>query len=227
MSKRNFRYQVKEYFTFSSSDKNGILILLALILIVSLVYWVISFSGKPVPRMDVSAFEKEIQQFEQSTDSLDFHPYKPYKTRDSLKKVTSEHRPKEIKKQDLNSLDSAKLEELPGIGPVFARRIIKFRDALGGYNSLDQLLEVYGLKNELFEKIKPYLVIDKTKIKQVNLNSNDFRRINAHPYLSFTQTKAIFTLRSKQKITGLESLTEAKILTQEEAEKLKPYLSFD
>jgi competence ComEA-like helix-hairpin-helix protein len=62
---------------------------------------------------------------------------------------------------NLNSADSAELVKLYGIGPVLSKRIIKYRNSLGGkFQSVDQLKNVYGLSEETFNSIKPYLIVD-------------------------------------------------------------------
>ena len=116
------------------------------------------------------------------------------------------------------------LDELPGIGPVFAIRIIKYRKLLGGYYSINQLDEVYGLKPETIQKFVHHVFIDTLKIEKIAINSDDFKKINAHPYISFEQTKAIFKFRGKQKITSLTQLKNAGIFSDEEIEKIRPYL---
>lgn len=70
------------------------------------------------------------------------------------------YRPKTYQRLDINLADSAAWESLPGIGPVLARRIIRFREAIGGFESPGQLAEVYGLPEETFERILPYLYTD-------------------------------------------------------------------
>ena len=46
---------------------------------------------------------------------------------------------------DLNSASAAELEELPGVGPVLAARIVAYRDESGPFRSVDQLIEVPGI----------------------------------------------------------------------------------
>jgi hypothetical protein len=72
--------------------------------------------------------------------------------------------------------------------------------------------------------IQKYLTLDTSKIRKIDLNTAGFKEINAHPYISFEQTKAIFKLRSKQKIEGTSQLIEAGIFSEEEIKKIRPYL---
>ncbi|MFK7920485.1 MAG: helix-hairpin-helix domain-containing protein [Bacteroidia bacterium] len=58
---------------------------------------------------------------------------------------------------DLNQADSTQLDALPGIGPTLANRILKYRKILGYYYHVDQLRSVYGLNEENFQRMKPFL----------------------------------------------------------------------
>gem|GEM_PF-6410755 len=56
---------------------------------------------------------------------------------------------------ELNGSDSASLRKVKGIGPVFAARIVKYRDALGGFKSKEELRKVYGMTEEAYAEISP------------------------------------------------------------------------
>lgn len=125
---------------------------------------------------------------------------------------------------ELNSADSLDLLALNGVGPTFAKRILKYRSILGGYASVEQLKEVYGFTDELFEKVKNVVKADASQLKKTNLNSDDFKTINKHPYLSYELTKTIFNARRQTPVTA-ENL---KGLINDEGlyNKLMPYLAF-
>ncbi len=74
---------------------------------------------------------------------------------------------------ELNSCTADDLKKLNGIGEKLSKRIVKFRDKLGGFYSIEQLKEVYGLPLETYEKIKGYLTLDKNKIKKLKINIED------------------------------------------------------
>lgn len=61
---------------------------------------------------------------------------------------------------DINVADSAAWTRLGGIGPVLARRIVKYRDARGGFRSVDDLSAVYGLKPEVLDALRPQLFVN-------------------------------------------------------------------
>ena len=98
----------------------------------------------------------------------------------------------------INSCSVDSLEMLKGIGPIFAKRIVAFRSKLGGFYSLSQLREVYGLPMETIELILPNLNLDTTQIKKIRLNSADVKALSMHPYISYNETKAIVNYRQQQ-----------------------------
>lgn len=65
--------------------------------------------------------------------------------------------PKKISIIDINTASMQDWEALPGIGPVLAARIIKYRDKLGGFSEIDDVKKTYGIKDSLFTLIQPYL----------------------------------------------------------------------
>ena len=125
---------------------------------------------------------------------------------------------------ELNSADSLTLLEINGIGPSFAKRILKYRVLLGGFSKIDQLKEVYGFTDELYDKIKLQVLVNATLIKKLNLNKTDFKTINKHPYLSYELTKSIFEWKRKTNITkeNISGILNDEVLYQ----KLIPYLEF-
>lgn len=134
--------------------------------------------------------------------------------------------PKQAQKLlELNSADSLSLITLNGVGAVYTKRILKYRALLGGFVSVNQLKEVYGFSEEMYQKVSLQVYVDANKIQKLNLNKDDFKRINKHPYLSYELTKSIFDWRKKTNInsTNLKDLLNDAMLYQ----KLLPYLMFD
>lgn len=128
---------------------------------------------------------------------------------------------------DINGCDSAALVALPGIGPVLSARIIKYRKLLGGFASVEQLREVYGLPEETYEMIKGRLYADSSGIRKISINSSGYKELFRIPYIEKYEVTAILKYRELEgRINGIEVLEENKILTPEKAEKVKPYLDF-
>lgn len=125
---------------------------------------------------------------------------------------------------ELNSADSISLIKLPGIGPAYAHRILKYRSLLGGFTTSNQLLEVYGFRLEKFEPLRQFVYVNAAAVKKINLNTDDFKTVNRHPYISYELTKQIFDWKRKTILTP-ENTRE---LINDNALwiKLKPYLQF-
>ncbi len=126
---------------------------------------------------------------------------------------------------ELNTADTFRLTLLRGIGPVYARRICRYRDLLGGFASKDQLKEVYGITEELVLLNDSVLSIDREEIRQIDINKADFTELIRHPYLNEYQTKAIIQYRKfRKEIADLSELVSNNILDEETYQFMKPYL---
>jgi len=103
---------------------------------------------------------------------------------------------------EINSADSLVLDELPGIGPAFARRIIKYRVMLGGFVYPEQLKEVYGMDSTRLNGFIKLIRIDTSGIRKMDINKATFKELLAHPYLEYEQVKAIVRFRDKKGLLG-------------------------
>jgi len=103
---------------------------------------------------------------------------------------------------EINSADSLALLDLPGIGPVFAKRIIKYRQMLGGFAYPEQLKEVYGMDSARLSGFIKQIRIDTSGIRRIDINKATFKELLAHPYLEYEQVKAIARFRDKKGLLG-------------------------
>jgi len=128
---------------------------------------------------------------------------------------------------ELNTSDSASLEVLPGIGPVLSVRIIKFRKLLGGFASVDQLREVYGLSEEVFNIISSRVYVDTSAVKKININKAGYKDIRRLPYFDNYEVNVILKYRKlKGSISCIGEMVDNKLITPEKAKKVRPYLEF-
>lgn len=154
----------------------------------------------------------------QLPDSLQPAPVNP-------RAVAVESRPPVL---DLNAADTAALMQLRGIGPYFARKIVRYRDALGGYCAVRQLSEVYRMRPGLLDSIAPFLTADPAAVQKMFVNQAEVALLEAHPYLSRSQAEVMVAYREKHgPYRKKEDLKKMMLLTDEEIERLLPYLSFD
>ena len=130
----------------------------------------------------------------------------------------------------LNETDTTQWKMVPGIGSSFSARIVKYRDKLGGYISIDQLKEVYEVTDDVFAVIAPFIHkndIDRNNCVKLNINKLEFKEILAHPYIDFEQTKAIVNLRKRTgKISSLSQLAMLDEFKSEDIERITPYIDF-
>ena len=128
---------------------------------------------------------------------------------------------------ELNSADTLILQKIPGIGPAFSKRIVKYRNLLGGFYSITQLKEVYGIDEEKYAALCPWFKIDTALIQPININQSDFKTLIRHPYLDKEQTKSILKLiRQNGKIQGWNDLILLEEFSPSKRDRLIPYLSF-
>ena len=129
---------------------------------------------------------------------------------------------------DINSADSGDFEELRGIGPARAARIVKYREQLGGYISIDQVAEVYNLPDSVYQEIKPHLILKEVNIKKLNLNEADYETLKKHPYIKGKIAGALIKWRGfNGRFESLDQLKEIKPMNELQLERLKPYISIE
>ncbi len=134
---------------------------------------------------------------------------------------------KEIKKKvlvDLNTADSVTLLTLYGIGPSFAKRIIKYRNLLGGFYSKNQLLEVYGFDQDRLDKIEAKCDVSSGGIKKININTVRTDELKKHPYLDFYTAKAIVDQRViLGRFTSIQQIKSIPLIHEDLFNKIQHY----
>jgi competence protein ComEA len=130
-------------------------------------------------------------------------------------------------KIDLNTADTTTLKSLYGIGSVYANRIVKYRALLGGFVRKEQLREVYGISDSLYYTLANRVLIQDAGIKRLRINLASFKEVNAHPYISYEQTKEIFNSKSAiGKYKSAQDLINLSLMDSAQVMKLLPYIDF-
>ncbi len=130
----------------------------------------------------------------------------------------------------VNSATQEDWQKLRGIGPAYSRRIVSFREKLGGFYSIDQIGETYGLPDSVFQKIKPYLVLDRPPYRLLKVNTLQPEELAAHPYLKWAQVKILVAYRNQHgDFATLDEVYRAlePLMDEKGWERLKPYISLD
>lgn len=292
----------KDYFHFSKSERNGIYIVIALILIVGSLNFIIPRFAKN-SSIDFSTFKQEISRLKENEKTkgedndlqpefeelntvnyslFEFDPNRVnreqllslgvksyvidnllkyrnkggrFKKKEELKKIfgfdletykrlepyifiteskSREHEfekaeesqaGKEIIQMDINASTAVEFQQIRGIGEVYSKRIVDYRELLGGYNSIDQILEVYGIDSTLFNSIKNQLIIQEINLKQISLNFAGIRELSAHPYIDYALAKKMYNERVKNgPYHSMDDLNTRCLKDDVLIEKISPYL---
>ncbi len=129
---------------------------------------------------------------------------------------------------ELNTADTTELKKLPGVGSFYARSIVEYRDALGGFHSLAQLLELWKMTPDKIDMFADRISIDHNEIEKIKVNSATTQRLSQHPYITFGLANKIVTYReSNGNYRDVNALVEAGLFNDELRLKLAPYLDFE
>lgn len=126
---------------------------------------------------------------------------------------------------DLNTVDSLTLLRVPGIGPSFAHRILSLRQRLGGYYTVLQLQEVYGMNEEKFLELRPWFTI-KTQPTVHRLSELRADSLPWHPYLRRETMRTLrqMVLRHGHKLSWRLLRSEG-TFTRDDSIRLSPYFA--
>ena len=130
---------------------------------------------------------------------------------------------------DLNLSDSVEWESLPGIGPGYARRIMRYRQRLGGFVRPEQVGETYQLPDSVFQKVRPYIAnMSEHMVRQLNVNTVSADTLGRHPYCGYSAARLIVRYREQHGSFGrLEDLLDIQPLDLEWLERIRPYLKLE
>lgn len=245
----------KDFLYFQRGEKVAVILLLVLIVLVLILNVALSFRNKTeIVVVQNEELIREFEEFRAALQEAGPEPsenraesrknyYPPRSTYDqrsaspsgrpSQPRVSSDYVPYPRTEKlaagetiALNSSDTAEWKKIPGIGSAFADRIVKYRDRLGGFASAEQLREVYGIDNELFARIAPFVQPDEN-FRKIQINKLEFKELLAHPYLNYKQVQAISNLRRRKgNIASINELAMLDEFTAEDIEKLRAYVEF-
>lgn len=126
---------------------------------------------------------------------------------------------------DINQADSTAWEALPGIGPKLASRIIKFREALGGFYQVSQVAEVFGLPDSVYQRIRPRLTCQPGQQIRLSLNEAGIEELSRHPYIRRSLASQIIAFRNLHgPFSDLQHLLQLHAMNDSILKRMLPYL---
>lgn len=132
---------------------------------------------------------------------------------------------KELEIVDINKASYEELISLPGIGDYYAKKIISYREELGGYIGTHQLLDIWKFGSERYDKLSNRIVSNGT-IKKLNINEASVDELKNHPYISYKVANSIVKMRDAHgKYKDLRDLLQSVLINEELLNKIQPYLS--
>jgi competence ComEA-like helix-hairpin-helix protein len=127
---------------------------------------------------------------------------------------------------NIKTADTTEVKSLRGIGSSFAKRIIKYRNMIGGFISKEQLKEVYGLDQDKYDQIEAFIKVDPNDIVKININSATVDELKTHPYIDWKMANSIFFYRqSHGNYTQVEDIKNSDLITDELFSKIAPYIT--
>ncbi|MFT3845398.1 MAG: helix-hairpin-helix domain-containing protein [Lacibacter sp.] len=129
---------------------------------------------------------------------------------------------------DINNADTTEWKKLNGIGSKLSQRIVYFRSKLGGFVSIEQVAETYGLPDSTFQKIKSQLQFNPISYKKINLNTATIEELKAHPYIKYPIANAIIQYRNEHgRFSSVQDLQKIGAVDEAIFSKISPYLTTD
>ncbi|MFT4071587.1 MAG: helix-hairpin-helix domain-containing protein [Dysgonamonadaceae bacterium] len=245
----------KDFFYYSEHEKKGILLLLILIVVVFGIGLLWKRTADPPEQIRESdslklAFEEYQKSLIADEEDERNRNYERNRKRYSEKYKRDYYLPNQnhstypynnkippayVKQEKLlpgqtiaiNEADTNDWKKVPGVGSGFAKRIIKYKELLGGFVSEEQLMEVYGFTPEMYAQIRPFVRMD-AHFSKMQVNQLSLDRLAKHPYLNYRQAKVIVDLRQRRgKINSMKTLQMLDEFSEEDIRRLNPYLSFE
>jgi competence protein ComEA len=123
----------------------------------------------------------------------------------------------------VNTADTSQWMSLPGIGPVLSKRIVKFRDKLGGFYTIEQVADTYGLPMETFEIIRPNLRMQSGP-KALDLTTATEAQLSSHPYISLKQARVMINyFKQHGRPESFDELSNLYIADSTWLARIRPY----
>ncbi|MBP7469608.1 MAG: helix-hairpin-helix domain-containing protein [Flavobacterium sp.] len=129
---------------------------------------------------------------------------------------------------DINQATQEDLIKIYGIGEAISLRILKMKESLGGFVSMEQMKDVWGLSPEVIENLNSHFKVSALPdVKKVDINNASIKELSQFPYFNYQIARQIVTFRSMNgDFKNVDDLTKIKGLSIEKANIIALYLDF-
>ena len=126
---------------------------------------------------------------------------------------------------EINTAAEEDFERIKGIGKFFAKQIVEYRRALGGFYCKEQLLEVYKMDSVRYAQMLPNITINPAAHRHKDVNSATFDELSQHPYIGHNIALSLINYRNKHgAYQQLEDIKKSALVTEAVYAKISPYL---
>ena len=129
---------------------------------------------------------------------------------------------------DINQATAEEWQKLRGIGPGYASWIVKHREKLGGFATVEQVSEVYNFPDSTYQSIKEFLTNESPNLTKISINKLTVEELKNHPYIQWKQAKRIIAFRKQHgAFSDMDAIRKMPVFTEDFFIKIEPYLKFD
>ena len=132
-----------------------------------------------------------------------------------------------LKILDINQATKEDLIKVSGIGDAISDRILKQKDIFGGFVSMDQMTDIWGLTPEVIAELNKYFIVESLpKIQKININTASIKELGQFYYFRYPISKNIVTYRSMNGDVKIEDLSNIKGFPVDKLKIIALYLEF-
>lgn len=131
----------------------------------------------------------------------------------------------QTKQIQLNTADTNEIDAIRGVSKSMSLRIYKYRERLGGYLTIEQLKEVWGMDSATYVQLQQYVLVN-SAIKKININTAEVKELGAHPYIGYSLAKLIVNYRLQHgEYNKIEDLFEIHVMNADIFSKIEAYIT--
>lgn len=221
------KYFLKNYLGFSNRESRGFIMLIPVLLVLYTIPLVYDSILANKNQGDYENYLTKMDSLANAGWNRVETQYYLASSQDTSKSNTRRRNQPQFKRLPFDEADSIVLQIVPGIGSATAGRIIKYRDAIGGMHSSEQLMDVYGMSEEVMERVFQYFEFTPGIKTKININTADVQTLAMHPYINYGSAKVIVAYRDQHGAYGsADDLLKVRIFSQEWIDRIKPYLAY-